>query len=714
MANAHPAHNAALVPSEKEVQATMIRLFGRRDSLKAPDGVHLNFDAPEEQELCSTMEYRPLGDSGYEIRLLRIAQPNDVRECIEDGCRTASALANWHLEHNELRNYRPDSNTASADNRRDKASSAPFVALSYTWGEENDLDQIVIDGFNVIVRGNLRKALLALRATSFVKDGGRVWVDALCIDQGNKAEVNNCVKCMKDIYRQAANVVVWLGEAANGSDEVIDLINAISASRDLGSESLLECLREAFAIYGTTIWDSLSNFIMRDYWSRLWIIQELALGGEDSTIICGRKMTTWKKLYKVYESFHLFKTNYSDPHLASIVRQELQSGAKTTYDAYQNVRLWQWEKCDDFQDLLDTVKQGLQLNRRHLLYRCRLGQCLKPVDKVYGILSLLEPAIAERIIPNHDLSIQGLYTEFAKAWIYVEGGNGDLGFLTQCGESGEECANSDFRDESLPSWVPDLRKQIRLQVNNFQHEYNSHNGLAASFTFVRDESVLSVQGVLFDKIDGLSGTRHWDDDWDNVSDFKNAKNCANAYGHSGGFREALWRTLVGDRDRRGFEADASHECILDSAIFGEECAPPNPCPSTGDTDESLKWNIHLWLKRNALFTLGGGTLQSYYRDSGALNSRDERYYRCLGRMTNWMWSRKLAVTEKGYVGVMPRVAQTGDVVALILGCSCPLLLRSSGDTFRIVAECYVQGVMQGEVFQQLEQGSRHIENILIS
>ena len=64
---------------------------------------------------------------------------------------------------------------------------------------------------------------------------------------------------------------------------------------------------------------------------------------------------------------------------------------------------------------------------------------------------------------------------------------------------------------------------------------------------------------------------------------------------------------------------------------------------------------------------------------------------------------------------MPRVAQTGAVVALILGFSCSLLLRSNeGDgTFRIVAECYVQGVMQGEVFQ-LGKGNRHMENILIS
>ena len=303
--------------------------------------------------------------------------------------------------------------------------------------------------------------------------------------------------------------------------------------------------------------------------------------------------------------------------------------------------------------MLDAVKRGLKLNQRHLLPRSRLGQCLKPVDKVYGIVSLLEPAIAERIIPNYDLSIREVYMDFAKAWIYVEGGNDDLGFLVQCGESGEEAMNSDFSDDSLPSWVPDLRKEIRLQVNSFQPEYDAPNGLAASFTFVRDESVLSVRCVLLDRIDGMSGTQHWHDDWANVLDFKNAKNCANAYRDSGGFREALWRALVGDRDLRGLGADASHECILDGAIFGEECAPPDPCPSAGDTDESFKWNIHLWLKKNALFTLGGRTFQSYCQDLGGLNFGSETYYRCLGHMTTWMWSRRLTVTEKGYIGIMP-------------------------------------------------------------
>ena len=48
----------------------------------------------------------------------------------------------------------------------------------------------------------------------------------------------------------------------------------------------------------------------------------------------------------------------------------------------------------------------LHRTKKHLLTRRRLGQCLNPVDKVYGTLSLPEPAIAQQLTPNDDLSIR--------------------------------------------------------------------------------------------------------------------------------------------------------------------------------------------------------------------------------------------------------------------------------------------------------------------
>lgn len=49
-----------------------------------------------------------------------------------------------------------------------------------------------------------------------------LWVDAICIDQGNIAEKNTQVPLMSTIYSHAA-VLVWLGTGNHSTDQVMDL-----------------------------------------------------------------------------------------------------------------------------------------------------------------------------------------------------------------------------------------------------------------------------------------------------------------------------------------------------------------------------------------------------------------------------------------------------------------------------------------------------------
>ncbi len=57
---------------------------------------------------------------------------------------------------------------------------------------------------------------------------------------------------------------------------------------------------------------------------------------------------------------------------------------------------------------------------------------------------------------------------------------------------------------------------------------------------------------------------------------------------------------------------ANYNCVLNVATFDEEtCAPPDPCPDTGDTDDSLRWDLHLWVKRDGTFRLRGKCLQDW-------------------------------------------------------------------------------------------------------
>ena len=65
---------------------------------------------------------------------------------------------------------------------------------------------------------------------------------------------------------------------------------------------------------------------------------------------------------------------------------------------------------------------------------------------------------------------------------------------------------------------------------------------------------------------------------------------------------------------------------------------------------------------------------------------------------------KLDITTAGRLALIPDAARSGDIVAIMFGCDVPLVLRPNADgtMHRIVGECYVDGVMDGEAVDQHE------------
>jgi hypothetical protein len=51
-----------------------------------------------------------------------------------------------------------------------------------------------------------------------------LWIDAVCINQGDNEEKLHQIQTMARIYSVASRVLVWLGEAADDSDEAIDAL----------------------------------------------------------------------------------------------------------------------------------------------------------------------------------------------------------------------------------------------------------------------------------------------------------------------------------------------------------------------------------------------------------------------------------------------------------------------------------------------------------
>src|SRR6266536_4719840 len=91
--------------------------------------------------------------------------------------------------------------------------------------------------------------------------------------------------------------------------------------------------------------------------------------------------------------------------------------------------------------------------------------------------------------------------------------------------------------------------------------------------------------------------------------------------------------------------------------------------------------------------------------SGKLAVEDE-----IHTVTAWMTrytikqKRSFFMTETGYMGLGPALMQPGDKVCVLYGWRTPMLLREVGESNRFVGECYVYGMMMGEMIVEVEAG----------
>ncbi|KAM0710334.1 hypothetical protein Q7P35_002696 [Cladosporium inversicolor] len=143
-----------------------------------------------------------------------------------------------------------------------------YVALSYHWGDQTSTRPISLDGRSEQVTASLEAALQALRARNIPV----VWVDALCICQRDPYEKVYQLSLMGGIFSKAAKVVAWLGPAADDSSNALQALANMQYSNRLGS--------------------AITSLLQRPYWTRAWIIQELAKASK-AEVWCGPQVLPW-------------------------------------------------------------------------------------------------------------------------------------------------------------------------------------------------------------------------------------------------------------------------------------------------------------------------------------------------------------------------------------------------------------------------------------
>ncbi|KAH8769027.1 heterokaryon incompatibility protein-domain-containing protein [Diaporthe sp. PMI_573] len=173
-----------------------------------------------------------------------------------------------------------------------------YDCLSYSWGPPEPSHWIILSGKRFKVRENLFRFFeSAVSSHDTIRQS--LWTDAICIDQSNTTEVNQQVAQMDRIYQDARYVFVWLGlprteyselskysREINGGPQAPGLGRGTGASNDVltgnGDKERLVALE-------------LLDLFARDYWERMWIIQELTLAAE-AILICGSESFPWKTI----------------------------------------------------------------------------------------------------------------------------------------------------------------------------------------------------------------------------------------------------------------------------------------------------------------------------------------------------------------------------------------------------------------------------------
>jgi hypothetical protein len=120
----------------------------------------------------------------------------------------------------------------------DRVSNQSYAALSYVWGSRDADVSIAVDGKSFDVSANLAEALRCLRHEGSPRV---IWIDAICINQSDDAEKSAQVAMMGDIYRNAADVLIFLGGEKDESDLVMEYLaledeDSVAPKADLKDE----------------------------------------------------------------------------------------------------------------------------------------------------------------------------------------------------------------------------------------------------------------------------------------------------------------------------------------------------------------------------------------------------------------------------------------------------------------------------------------------
>ena len=396
------------------------RLRSRRPRKHGAQSIHKQYRADIRAQVFT---YQELDQDGNHIRLLRVLRR---KSWLREGYRENSSEVHCELFHVNL-DDRPS-----------------YKALSYTWGSESDPNHtIYLNGYQFVVRENLWNALRRFQTDNVELV---IWIDAICINQSSNIERSHQVANMKMVYEQATEVVVWLGLTYNESDLAIQLVHELYNHRES-----TEWITERFSKPNMKQkLESLVDLLTRDYWWRIWIVQELTVARK-IVFYCGESSIEAKSLYTIQQLFLRIANLDGFPKdiLLDVLQRNPTARSYLLNSGIQSIYRWK-------QDLV-SAKPNFYTCLLHHYHR----ESSDPRDMIYGLAALANQTSKYKVEVDYKLSTRDVFTYFAKLEIET---SKTLNIITRV----LPCTNV----HELPSWVPDWSNIAQASGHVFLHNMN--------------------------------------------------------------------------------------------------------------------------------------------------------------------------------------------------------------------------------------------------
>jgi hypothetical protein len=272
-----------------------------------------------------------------------------------------------------------------------------------------------LNGYDFEVSENLYHLLGVLR------DGHEnqklLWIDQLCIDQRNINERNNQVSLMSFIYSSAEAVYVWLGNATPETNLGLRMLEQVencgTPSKQMDEDHMLECPGDVLADQEATGLLATRDLLTREYWTRLWIVQEVVYA-RSLFLLCGSHQYQFGRVRKRIDFStlnHKVSRAVEENSGSGVILNTDESNASGAFGASHILP----RTLSLLQDFLFMQECRQEQSGGYILSFDAVAahgwrQCRDPRDRIFGLQSLVAPS--RRVEVNYKKSPEEIFDEW--------------------------------------------------------------------------------------------------------------------------------------------------------------------------------------------------------------------------------------------------------------------------------------------------------------